>query len=97
MVTSAIKVLFVVCLILLLCVVVFFFLWRMSVEKRKSQKETIDKLVKQLNEARQTNSQLEMTISILKKNRESADEKIRDLYSGDAVDNAIKHLSKQQN
>lgn len=29
-------------------------------------------------------------------NRKEADEKIRDLYSGDAVDNALKHLSKQQ-
>lgn len=83
--------------VLLVIAVLFFFLWRLSVAKRQSQKETIDKLVKQLNEATQANSKLELTINTLKNNREKADEKIRDLYSGDAVDNAIKHLSKQQN
>lgn len=55
----------------------FLFLWRLSVGKRKSQKETIDKLVQQINEAKQTNSELEYTISVLKKNREKADEKLK--------------------
>ena len=92
-----IKFLLIVIAVLFVVGIVFFFLWRLSAAKTKSQKTTIDKFVKQLNEATQANSKLELTISTLKNNREKADEKIRDLYSGDAVDNAIKRLSKQQN
>lgn len=61
-----------------------------------------------LDNARLKNSEYEYTIKqlesengkfrdemkIIAKNRREADEKIADLHNGDAVDNAIKHLSK---
>ena len=95
--TAAIKLLLVVCAVFLFAALVFFFLWRLSVGKRKSQKETIDKLVQQINEAKQTNSELEYTISVLKKNREKADEKIEELHNGDALANALDGLHKHKN
>lgn len=92
-----IKFLLIVIAVLLVAVIVLFFLWRLNAAKRKSQKETIDRLVNQLNEAIQSNSKLEMTISILKSNREKADEKIDDLHDGDSVNNAIDELRKHKN
>ena len=75
---------------LLVLAVVFFFLWKLCKDRIEAQKKTIDKLVAQSNEARETVSQLERTISIMKENRKEADEKINDLHSnGDAVDNAL--------
>lgn len=94
---AAIKLLLIVCAVFLFAVLIFFFLWRLSVGKRKSQKETIDKLVQQINEAKQTNSELEYTISVLKKNREKADEKIEELHNGDALANALDGLHKHKN
>ena len=87
----------IVCGILLAFVAVFFFLWRLGVAKRKSQKETIDKLVKQLSDLRETNCKLEQMIDILKQNREKADEKIDNLHSGDSVSNALDELRKRKN
>lgn len=95
--TVAIKLLLIVCAVFLFAALIFFFLWRLSVGKRKSQKETIDKLVQQINEAKQTNSELEYTISVLKKNREKADEKIEELHNGDALANALDGLHKHKN
>lgn len=95
--TAAIKLLLIVCAVFLFAALIFFFLWRLSVGKRKSQKETIDKLVQQINEAKQTNSELEYTISVLKKNREKADEKIEELHNGDALANALDGLHKHKN
>ena len=95
--TAAIKFLLIVCAVFLFAALIFFFLWRLSVGKRKSQKETIDKLVQQINEAKQTNSELEYTISVLKKNREKADEKIEELHNGDALANALDGLHKHKN
>lgn len=95
--TAAIKLLLIVCAVFLFATLIFFFLWRLSVGKRKSQKETIDKLVQQINEAKQTNSELEYTISVLKKNREKADEKIEELHNGDALANALDGLHKHKN
>lgn len=95
--TAAIKLLLIVCGVFLFAALIFFFLWRLSVGKRKSQKETIDKLVQQINEAKQTNSELEYTISVLKKNREKADEKIEELHNGDALANALDGLHKHKN
>lgn len=84
------NVLFIVSGILLVLAVVFFFLWKMGKDRIASQKKTIDKLVVQLNEAREKVSQLEQTISIMESNRKEADEKINNLHSnGDAVDNAL--------
>lgn len=94
---AAIKLLLIVCAVFLFAALIFFFLWRLSVGKRKSQKETIDKLVQQINEAKQTNSELEYTISVLKKNREKADEKIEELHNGDALANALDGLHKHKN
>ena len=94
--TAAIKLLLIVCAVFLFAALIFFFLWRLSVGKRKSQKETIDKLVQQINEAKQTNSELEYTISVLKKNREKADEKIEELHNGDALANALDGLHKHK-
>lgn len=82
--------------VLLLAVIVFFFLWRSAKAKQKSQKETIDKLVGNLNELRESNCKLEQSINILKTNRETADEKIDDLHNGDSVDNAIDELRKHK-
>ena len=95
--TAAIKLLLIVCAVFLFAALIFFFLWRLSIGKRKSQKETIDKLVQQINEAKQTNSELEYTISVLKKNREKADEKIEELHNGDALANALDGLHKHKN
>lgn len=95
--TAAIKLLLIICAVFLFAALIFFFLWRLSVGKRKSQKETIDKLVQQINEAKQTNSELEYTISVLKKNREKADEKIEELHNGDALANALDGLHKHKN
>lgn len=95
--TAAIKLLLIVCAVFLFAALIFFFLWRLSVGMRKSQKETIDKLVQQINEAKQTNSELEYTISVLKKNREKADEKIEELHNGDALANALDGLHKHKN
>lgn len=94
--TAAIKLLLIVCAVFLFAALIFFFLWRLSVGKRKSQKETIDKLVQQINEAKQTYSELEYTISVLKKNREKADEKIEELHNGDALANALDGLHKHK-
>ena len=94
---AAIKLLLIVCAVFLFAALIFFFLWRLSVGKRKSQKETINKLVQQINEAKQTNSELEYTISVLKKNREKADEKIEELHNGDALANALDGLHKHKN
>lgn len=94
--TAAIKLLLVVCTVFLFAALIFFFLWRLSVGKRKSQKETIDKLVQQINEAKQTNSELEYTISVLEKNREKANEKIKDLHNGDVLGNALDRLHKHK-
>lgn len=95
--TAAIKLLLIVCAVFLFAALIFFFSWRLSVGKRKSQKKTIDKLVQQINEARQANSELEYTISVLKKNREKADEKIEELHNGDALANALDGLHKHKN
>lgn len=94
--TAAIKLLLIVCAVFLFAALIFFFLWRLSVGKRKSQKETIDKLVQQINEAKQTNSELEYTISVLKKNREKANEKIKDVHNGDVLGNALDRLHKHK-
>ncbi|MBR1637936.1 MAG: hypothetical protein IJ688_00955 [Treponema sp.] len=94
--TAAIKLLLIVGAIFLFAALIFFFLWRLSVGKRKSQKETIDKLVQQINEAKRTNSELEYTISVLKKNREKANEKINDLHNGDVLGNALDRLHKHK-
>lgn len=91
-----IKFLLIVIAVLFVVGIVFFFLWRLSAAKTKSQKTTIDKFVKQLNEATQANSKLELTISTLKNNREKADEKIDDLHNGDSVSNAIDELRKHK-
>ena len=40
------------------------------------------------------NAKLTSTLGIISKNRRKADEEINKLHNGDAVDNAIKHLSK---
>ena len=93
---AAIKLLLIVCAVFLFAALIFFFLWRISVGKRKSQKETIDKLEQQINEAKQTNSELEYTISVLKKNREKANEKINDLHNGDVLGNALDRLHKHK-
>ena len=84
-----IAVLFVVC-------IMFFFLWRSAKAKQKSQKETIGKLVGNLNELRESNCKLEQSINILKTNREAADEKIDDLHNGDSVSNALDELRKHK-
>jgi septal ring factor EnvC (AmiA/AmiB activator) len=94
--TVAIKLLLIVCAVFLFAALIFFFLWRLSAGKRKSQKDTIDKLVQQINEAKQTNSELEYTISVLKKNREKANEKINDVHNGDVLGNALDRLHKHK-
>ena len=92
-----IKVLLIVCGIFLLCAIVFFFLWRLSLNKNKTQKKRIDDLTIQLEAAETTNTILEQTIKILKKNREAADEKIDGLHNGDSVSNALNELSNNKN
>lgn len=82
--------------VLLLAAVVFFFLWRISAEKRKETKATLDKVTRQLNKQIDANSRLEQTIETLRKNREDADEKIDSLHNGDSVSNAIDELSKRK-
>lgn len=91
------KFLLIVIAVLFVALIVLFFLWRLNAAKRKSQKETIDRLVNQLNEAIVQQSKLESTIDILKKNRDKADEKIDDLHDGDSVNNAIDELRKHKN
>lgn len=76
---------------------VFFFLWRLSVAKRKSQKDTIVRLSGQLKNLRESNCRLEQTIDVLKKNREKADERIDGLHDGDSVSNALDELCKRKN
>lgn len=91
-----IKFFLIVCGILILCVVIFFFLWRLSANQNKQKEEIIYKLSKQICDVNKANAQLEQTINILKKNRRKADEKIDNLHNGDSVDNAIDELSKRK-
>lgn len=88
--------LIVIAVLFLVCIVIFF-LWRICAAKTKSQKATIDKLIGNLKELRESNCKLEQTIDILKNNREKADEKIDDLHNGDSVGNALNELHKLKN
>ncbi len=74
----------------------FFFLWRAAKRKQKSQKETIGKLTRQVNEAIICQAKLESTIQILKGNRKEADEKVNGLRNGNAIGNALDELRKRK-
>lgn len=87
-----IKFFLIVCGILILCVVIFFFLWRLSANQNKQKEEIIYKLSKQICDVNKANAQLEQTINILKKNRRKADEKVDNLHNGDSVGNALHEL-----
>lgn len=91
-----IKFFLIVCGFLSVACLVFFFAWRLSKNENKQQKIIIDKLSKRLCDVSEANSQLRKSISILKTNREKADEKIDNLHNGDSVDNAIDELSKRK-
>lgn len=91
------KILLVMFSVLCAASITFFFLWRAAKTKQKSQKETIDKLVKQVNEAIICQAKLESTIDIMKKNRRNADEKISGLHKGNSAGNALSELRKRRN
>lgn len=87
-----IKFFLIVCGFLSVACLVFFFAWRLSKNENKQQKIIIDKLSKRLCDVSEANSQLRKSISILKTNREKADEKVDNLHNGDSVGNALHEL-----
>lgn len=92
---SAAKVLLIVSAVLFVLCVVLLLLLLYSNKRRKLQKETIDKLASQVIKEKTWSAMLETTVSILRNNREAADEKISEMHDGDTVGNALDVLSKR--
>ena len=90
-----IKVLLILTAVLCVAILLLFFLWRSAKAKQKETKEKLDSANKALSEAIAEQAKLESTIQILKKNRKEADEKINNLHSGNATNNALNELRKR--
>lgn len=81
-----------------LCVacLLLFFLWRLAKTKQKETENKLNNANKELAKAIVEQSKLENTIKILKNNRKEADEKIKDLHTGNTLDNALNGLRKRK-
>lgn len=82
-----------------LCVAILllFFLWRSAKTKQKETEAKLNSANRELARAIAEQAKLESTIQILKRNRKEADEKINNLHSGNATNNALNELRKRKN
>ncbi len=78
-------------------ILLLFFLWRSAKTKQKETEDKLNSTNRELARAIAEQARLESTIQILKKNRTEANEKIKDLHTGDTLGNALNGLRKRKN